>query len=66
MSAADVVTVDLTSDQRFLLRRGLAEWGGPAHSTDELARVMGFQDRADLYHGEGRARRERSTQLTPA
>ncbi|WP_091100448.1 hypothetical protein [Micromonospora citrea] len=54
MSASDVVAVDLTSDERFLLRRGLAEWGGPAHATDDLARAMGFQDQADLHHGEGR------------
>ncbi|RKN16696.1 hypothetical protein D7147_23180 [Micromonospora musae] len=58
MSASDVVAVDLTSDERFLLRRGLAEWGGPAHSTDDLARAMGFRDQVDLYHGEGRRLRE--------
>ncbi len=31
-----------------LLRRALAEWGGPAHCSDELAFGMGFDSEADL------------------
>ncbi|MET8119798.1 hypothetical protein [Micromonospora sp. NPDC005189] len=58
MSASDVVAVDLTSDERFLLRRGLGEWGGPASPTDDLARAMGFDNKEDLWQGEGRRLRE--------
>jgi hypothetical protein len=38
----DVVAVALTDDERYLLGRGLGEWGGPARATDELALAMGF------------------------
>lgn len=42
------ISVDLTDDEREVLQRGLAEWGGPDGCTDALASVMGFRDRADL------------------
>lgn len=48
----DVVVVDLSYAERSLLARGLAEWDGPGHCTDEMARAMGFAGVADL-HVEG-------------
>ena len=39
----------LTDQERAVLRAGLAEWGGPAHCTEELARAMGFQGIRDLF-----------------
>jgi hypothetical protein len=36
-------------DQIALLRRALAEWGGPAHCSDEMAVGMGFAGAQDLY-----------------
>lgn len=44
----DPVAIDLTDDEREVLQRGLAEWGGPAGCSDALASVMGFRDKADL------------------
>ncbi|MEW2382598.1 hypothetical protein AB0873_11010 [Micromonospora sp. NPDC047707] len=54
MNASDVVAVDLSSDERFLLSRGLGEWGGPASPTEDLVRAMGFVSMEDLWRGEGR------------
>ncbi|WP_205474832.1 hypothetical protein [Nocardioides sp. SYSU D00038] len=45
----DVLTMELSDDERSLLRWGLLEWGGPASPTDDLARIMGFESAADLY-----------------
>lgn len=42
------VEIDLSDQECYVLQRGLREWGGPAHSTDELARAMGFADVTDL------------------
>ena len=44
----DEVEVELTDDERSMLRWGLLDWGGPASPTDDLARVMGFESLADL------------------
>jgi hypothetical protein len=41
--------VALSPDERDLLAHGLDHWGGPAHPTDALARVMGFENREILY-----------------
>ncbi|MEU7801880.1 hypothetical protein AB0J14_25090 [Micromonospora arborensis] len=47
--AASVVPSDiLVPGEVNLLRRALAEWGGPAHCSDELAFGMGFESAADL------------------
>ena len=48
-----IVDVDLTTEERFLLRRGLSEWGGPTRCTEELAIAMGFEGIDGLY-SEGR------------
>ncbi len=34
--------MELTEQERYLLTRGLRQWGGPADATDEVARVIGF------------------------
>ncbi|QBS46279.1 hypothetical protein DMB37_29090 [Nocardia sp. CS682] len=47
------MAIDLSEDERELLRCGLSEWGGPANCTDALAVAMGFQTVADLFQ-EGR------------
>jgi hypothetical protein len=49
----DLHTVDLTDQERYVLVRGVAEWGGPAHSIDTLTVPMGFSSTADP-HSEGR------------
>jgi len=38
----EVVDVALSDDERFLLDRGLVEWGGPAHCTEAMATALGF------------------------
>lgn len=45
---AELVDVALTDDERFLLTRGLVEWGGPARCSDAMAVAMGFADVQDL------------------
>lgn len=44
----EAVSVELSDDERSLLRWGLLDWGGPASPTDGLAQVMGFASVADL------------------
>ena len=44
----ELVEIDLDADQRAVLKRGLAEWGGPAVATDVLAVAMGFASAVDL------------------
>jgi hypothetical protein len=39
----------LTGPERHLLWAGLAEWGGPARCTDDLAVGMGFESVEDLF-----------------
>ncbi len=39
---------NLDPDELDLIRLALAEWSGPAHSTDYLARAMGFADTVAL------------------
>jgi hypothetical protein len=43
-----LIDFQLTDDERKMLCRGLAEWGGPAHCTDAMAVAMGFADVPDL------------------
>lgn len=45
----ELVAIELADDERALLSRGLGEWSGPAHCTEELAVAMGFQGLAGLY-----------------
>jgi hypothetical protein len=53
VTISGLVDIELTSDERHLLRSGLLEWGGPASATDELARPMGFLGKDDLLRGDG-------------
>jgi hypothetical protein len=39
---------DLTELERSVLRCGVHQWLGPAHCSDEMARVIGFADWADF------------------
>ena len=48
MDAHGSVEIPLSHEERQLLRAGLAEWGGPAHTTDEFAVAMGFKGTDDL------------------
>lgn len=57
MPEDDLLTVELTEQERYVLVRGLAGWGGPAHCPDTLAVAIGFESEADLL-GEGRRLRE--------
>lgn len=54
----ELIAIELSEDERELLRCGLREWGGPAHCTDALAVAMGFASVADLF-GQGRELRAR-------
>ena len=44
-----IVDVPLTERERRVLLGGIAEWGGPAHCTEEFAIAMGFRSLADLF-----------------
>lgn len=44
----ELVDVALSDDERFLLDRGLVEWGGPARCTEAMAIAIGFSGVADL------------------
>jgi hypothetical protein len=48
-SAGEPISLELTDDERAVLRAGLVEWGGPARATQELAFAMGFRDQTDLF-----------------
>lgn len=54
----EIIHADLTDAERFVLNQGLAEWGGPAHCTEAMARAMGFRDVADLFDEGGRIVRD--------
>jgi hypothetical protein len=38
----EIVDVDLSDAERWVLNRGLTEWDGPAHCTEAIAAAMGF------------------------
>lgn len=44
-----MISIELSDDERSLLRCGINEWGGPAACTDELAVAMGFAGRDHLF-----------------
>src|SRR2546421_4481442 len=39
---SDIVAVELTDDEWYLLRTGLFEWSGAARATDALVEAMGY------------------------
>ena len=50
----ELVTPELTDAERYVLNRGLVEWGGPAHCTEAMAIAMGFRSVGDLFVQAGR------------
>ena len=38
---AEPIRIELTADERELLRHGLGQWGGPAELSDPMAVAMG-------------------------
>ena len=56
MPGAESIDIDLTDDERSLLRAGLLEWWGPTNPTDALAVALGFKDARDLSEQVGRLR----------
>ncbi|WP_327141330.1 hypothetical protein [Nocardia sp. NBC_01327] len=56
MQAESLVVVELSDDERHVLRCGLNEWVGPARSSEALAVAMGFASVEDLYEQGQRLR----------
>jgi hypothetical protein len=50
----EMVAFLLSDEERFLLRCGLVEWGGPASCTNAMAVAMGFASVRDLFSESGR------------
>ncbi len=50
MDSDELLAIELTTDERFVLRCGLVEWGGPSHCTGEMAVAMGFGGVDDLFN----------------
>jgi hypothetical protein len=44
-----MMALDLDEDERYVMRCGLVEWGGPARCTEEMARAMGFESISNLF-----------------
>ena len=44
----ELINAELSHDERFVLNRGLVEWGGPARCTPLMAAALGFDGSADL------------------
>jgi hypothetical protein len=49
MEPGEMLSPDLTDEERRLLWSGLSEWGGPARCTDEMAVAIGFRSVQDLF-----------------
>jgi hypothetical protein len=49
MLADELIEFALDDSERRLLRWGLADWGGPARCTEEMAVAMGFRSIDDLF-----------------
>ncbi|MFC9997752.1 hypothetical protein [Nocardia sp. NPDC127526] len=56
MDSDGLVAIELSNDEREVLRHGLGEWGGPAHCSDALAVAMDFQSVTDLHEQRRRLR----------
>jgi len=48
VSIYEPIAVELTDEERLVLRWGLIEWGGPARATEEMAVALGFGGVRDL------------------
>ena len=53
MTPDQFVPIELTDEERFVLERGVIEWGGPARCSDPLAVAMGFAGVDDLHARRG-------------
>lgn len=49
MPKNSLLSMSLADDERYLLRMGLNEWGGPADCSDAMAVAMGFRSVQDLF-----------------
>ena len=49
MSPTDEIEIELDDTERFVLRWGLIDWGGPARCTEEMAVAMGFRSVSDPF-----------------
>jgi hypothetical protein len=58
VNSDEPIKIGLTPAEQDLLVQGLAQWGGPASPTDELARAIGFRSSQDLWQGQGRELRD--------
>ena len=56
MEPGEMLSPDLSDEERRLLRSGLSEWGGPARCTEEMAVAMGFCSVQDLFDSAKRLR----------
>jgi hypothetical protein len=45
----ELIDIELTDEERYVLNRGVVEWGGPASCTDAMAGAMGFASVRDLF-----------------
>lgn len=54
MTEPELLTIELDEGERFLLRCGLNEWGGPSQCTEEMAHAMGFDSVAALFRESDR------------
>jgi hypothetical protein len=61
----DLISVDLSQEERRVLRDGLLMWGGPASMTDEIARAIWYADREDFYAGQDPLRAAIEAQAPP-
>jgi len=52
--AFESIRVELTDDERELLRQGLGQLGGPADLSDPMAVATGFASKADFFTAAAR------------
>lgn len=45
----ELLSFELSTEERRVLSSGVYQWGGPAKGTEEMARAMGFAGLDDLY-----------------
>ena len=50
---AEPIRIELTADERELLRHGLRQWGDPADLSDPMAVALGFASPADFSAAAG-------------
>jgi hypothetical protein len=53
---SELVTIELSEQERTVLQEGLGQWGGPAFCTPELARAIGFASLGEVRETAARIR----------